>query len=69
MIRIARQKQLKAGATVYAVPPFECADLGYEFEYQKRIYSRLLEQKLLGRPNAVVVELEEARSISTETAI
>ncbi len=44
-------------------------DLGYEFEYLKTAYARLLEQWLLSQPGLLVVELAEARAISQELAL
>ncbi len=51
---------------VFAVPPFVSDDLTYEYDYLKSSYAKLLEQSLLDSPGVLVVELDEARAISSE---
>ena len=54
---------------VFAVPPFESADLLYDFAHLQEAYARLVESALAELPGAVVVELPEARAIARELAL
>ena len=54
---------------VCAVPPFVSNDLGYEFDYLKATYSKVIEQILLGHKGTVVVELAEAQAIAREVTL
>ena len=56
-------------ADIVAIPPFVSHDLGYEFEYLKEAYTRLIEQQLLSQAGVLVVELAEAQAISQELVV
>ncbi|WP_158264871.1 SHD1 domain-containing protein [Blastopirellula marina] len=51
---------------IFAVPPFVSHDLTYEYDYLKSAYAKLVERTLLDAPGVVVVELDEAKTITTE---
>ncbi|HVC96454.1 MAG TPA: hypothetical protein VND64_22405 [Pirellulales bacterium] len=69
LLREALAKYAQEITEIYAVPPFVSRDLGYEHEYLRVTYARLLEQVLLERRGALVVELAEARSLAKEVAL
>lgn len=54
---------------IIAVPPFVSQDLGYQFDYLKTAYAKLIEQTALQRPGMLVVELAEARAIAREITL
>lgn len=54
---------------VYAVSPFLSEDLGYQHDYLRSAYARLLEEMLLAQPGVLVVELKEADAIAREYAV
>lgn len=68
-VREALAKHAQEVTEIYAVPPFVSRDLGYEHDYLRGTFARLLEQMLLDRPGALVVELAEAQSLAKEAAL
>lgn len=69
LVREAIAKYAKQVTEIYSVPPFVSRDLGYEHDYLRGAYARLLEQMLLDRPGVLVVELAEAQSLTKEIAL
>ncbi|HUY35207.1 MAG TPA: hypothetical protein VMV69_20850 [Pirellulales bacterium] len=69
LLREALAKYAQKITEIYAVPPFVSRDLGYEYDYLRLTYARLLEQVLLERRGAIVVELAEARALAKEVAL
>ncbi len=62
-------KQRQNSQEIFAVPPFVSHDLGFRYDYLKSTFSKLLEELLLDRPGAVVVELAEAQALAKEVAL
>lgn len=69
LVREALGRFAQQVTEIYAVPPFVSRDLGYEHDYLRGAYASLLEQVLLDRPGALVVELAEAQSLAKEVAL
>lgn len=69
LVRQAIAKYAQKVTEVYAVPPFVSRDLGYDYDYLRGAYASLLEQMLLERPGALVVELAEAQALAKEVAL
>lgn len=69
LVREALAKYAQQVTEIFAVPPFVSRDLGYEHDYLRGTYARLLEQLLLDRPGALVVELAEAQALAKEVAL
>lgn len=72
MVRLVREalaKHAQKVTEIYAVPAFVSRDLGYEHDYLRGAYARLLEQLLLDRPGALAVEFAEAQSLAKEVAL
>ncbi len=51
---------------VYAVLPFVCQNLTYEYDYLRDAYAKLLEELLLRQPGTVTAELAEAEALAKE---
>jgi hypothetical protein len=54
---------------VCAIPPFVCADLGFDDSRWKGTYARLAEMELMTMPGIVVVEFQEAQALSEELLV
>ncbi|OGV67525.1 MAG: hypothetical protein A2283_02800 [Lentisphaerae bacterium RIFOXYA12_FULL_48_11] len=65
-ISVARKKFAEGITGVVAVPPFLCRDVFFDSEYLQSAYAKMVENVLLGRRGVLVVEFNEARSVSGE---
>jgi len=69
LVRQAVRKQADGISELYAIPPFFSNDLTYQFGYLQSAYAKVIEQMLLERKGALVVELTEAQAVARETAL
>lgn len=69
LVKLANEGIAKSQGSIqhiFAVPPFVSDDLTYEYDYLKSTYAKLLEGTLLDSSGVVVVELDEAKAITSE---
>ena len=69
LVKQALEKYDEQITEVWAVPPFASEDLTYEFDHLKSAYAKLIEQILLQRNGALVVELAEAEAVAKEVML
>ncbi len=54
---------------VFAVPPFESKNISFKYQQMKWGYARLIEERLMLFPGVVVVELSEAKAMTSEVSL